>query len=77
MNSLLKFFTLFQNFIAKNVKIEHLNFDFVNKIAFLDCGYKKDKIKCVCVIFSKKENKIESVDEIIDTPAFPYIPTFR
>ncbi|MEM5827933.1 MAG: endonuclease V [Candidatus Aenigmatarchaeota archaeon] len=76
MNSLLKFFYHFQNLIAKNVKIEYLNFNFVDKIAFLDCGYKKDKIKCVCVIFSKKENKIESVDEIIDTPAFPYIPTF-
>jgi len=76
MNSLFNFFIYFQKIIAKNVKIESLDFQKVEKIAFLDCAYKKEKVKCVCVIFDKMKNRIEKVDELIENVYFPYVPTF-
>jgi len=76
MNSLFNFFALFQKVISKNVKIENLDFQKVKKIAFLDCAYKKEKVKCVCVIYDKTTNKIEKVDELIENVYFPYVPTF-
>ncbi|MEM5833275.1 MAG: endonuclease V [Candidatus Aenigmatarchaeota archaeon] len=76
MKYLLNFFVEFQKLISKNVTIESFDFDKIKKIGFLDCGYKKEKIKCVCVIYNKQRNEIEKIDEIIDKPIFPYIPTF-
>lgn len=76
MNLLLKFFSEFQNFVSKNVVIEYLDFEKVKRIGFLDCGYRKDKIKCVCLIFNKEKNIIEKSDEIIGNTFFPYIPGF-
>jgi deoxyribonuclease V len=73
---MLYFLQKLQELIVRDLEILHLDFDKVEKVAFFDCGFKKDLIKCACIIYNWKKREKES--EIIkkDKVYFPYIPTY-
>ena len=73
---MLYFLQKLQEIIVKNLEISHLDLSKIEKVGFFDCGFKKDIVKCACIIYNWKKREKES--EIIkkEKVFFPYVPTY-